>query len=158
MQRYRQVRYLREEGVAGFHRDLMLWAGQLAQFPDSYSFKRRFLNGLPVEHQHHLALFEGITPEHSSITDIVLRARRLEKTLIFMRSGRMPDRYSAQSPVTALAAADTSQGTTIPHTSPREAAAPIYCAHSAAPKSAPNRGTESPTAASTHGSRICRTE
>jgi Zinc knuckle len=114
MQWYMQVRYLREEGVVGFYHDLMLWAGRLAQFPDPYSFKRRLLNGLPAEYRHHLTLFDGITPEHSSITDIVLRAQCLEKTLTSMRSG------CVQNPTTVTPATDTLQRPTTSRTRPCE--------------------------------------
>jgi hypothetical protein len=74
MERYMQVRFSRDEGVMGFHRDLLTWAGRLAQYPDPYSFKRRLLNGLPDEYRHHLALYDGISAEHSSIDEIVQKA------------------------------------------------------------------------------------
>jgi hypothetical protein len=112
MQRYTQVRFSRDEGVTGFHSDLMLWAGRLAQFPDIYSFKRRLLNGLPFEYRQHLALYDGITAEHSSIDEILLRARRLERTLSALssiRSSRGSDRNTAATeaspPRTAIVSA-----------------------------------------------------
>jgi hypothetical protein len=111
-----QVRYSCEEGVAGFYHDLMMWAGRLAQFPDAYSFKRRLLNGLLAEYRHHLALFAGIMPKHSSITDIVQQAHHLEKTLSSLKLGHVLNHYSAQSPVTALTAADAPQRTPNSHT------------------------------------------
>jgi hypothetical protein len=95
MQRYTQVRFSREEGVTAFYRELMMWAGRLAQYPDPYSFKRRLLNGLPSEFRHHLALYNGISAEHSSIDDIVREARHLEKTLISLRSGRNNEKQPA---------------------------------------------------------------
>jgi hypothetical protein len=69
----------------GFHRDLLTWAGRLAQYLDPYSFKRRLLNGLPDEYRHHLALYDGISAEHSSIDEIMQKARQLEKSLISLR-------------------------------------------------------------------------
>jgi len=77
-----------------FYRELLMWAGRLAQYPDPYSFKRRLLNGMPAEYKHHLALYEGISAEHSSIDDIVRRARHLEKTLISLGSGKSTGRQS----------------------------------------------------------------
>jgi hypothetical protein len=86
MQRYMQVKFSCDEGVMAFYRELLMWAGQLAQYPDQYSFKRRLLNGMPAKYKHHLALYEGISAEHSSIDDIVRRAQHLEKTLISLGS------------------------------------------------------------------------
>ena len=96
MQRYAQVHFSREEGVMAFYRDLLMWAGRLAQYPDQYSFKRRLLNGMPSEYRHHLALYEGVSAEHSSIDDIVRKARHLEKTLITLKSGRGADKQHTQ--------------------------------------------------------------
>jgi hypothetical protein len=57
-----------------FYRDLLMWARRLAQYPDPYSFKRRLLNGMPSEYRQHLALYDSISAEHSSIDDIVQKA------------------------------------------------------------------------------------
>jgi hypothetical protein len=66
-----QVQFSCDKGIMGFHCDLLTWAGRLAQYPDPYSFKRRLFNELPDKYQHHLALYNGISAEHSSIDDIV---------------------------------------------------------------------------------------
>ena len=96
IRRYAQVKFSYEEGVAGFHRELMIWAGRLTQYPDEYSFKRRLLNGLPVEYRHHLALYDGISAENSSIDDIVRKARHLEKTLTSLKLGQGNERTGGQ--------------------------------------------------------------
>jgi hypothetical protein len=103
MQCYVQIQFSSEEGVTAFHYELMLWAGQLAQYPDKYSFKRRLINRLPSEYWQHLKLYDDIAAEHSSIDNIVLKAQYLERTLISMRSGCRIERYSAQSPATPIA-------------------------------------------------------
>ena len=71
-----------------------MWAGRLTQYPDEYSFKRRLLNGLPSDLRYHLALYDGVSAEHSSINEIVSKARHLEKTLISIRSGRRTEGQS----------------------------------------------------------------
>jgi len=71
MQRYNQVWFSSDEGIMAFYHDLLMWAGRLAQYPDQYSFKRRLFNGMPEEYQHHLALFKGISAEHSSLDAIL---------------------------------------------------------------------------------------
>ena len=91
-----QVRFLCDEGIMGFYRDLLTWARRLAQYLDPYSFKRRLFNGLPDEYWHHLALYNGILAEHSLIDDIMQNARQLEKTLISLRAVQVLRRMSGQ--------------------------------------------------------------
>jgi hypothetical protein len=102
MDRYMQVRFSCDEGVIGFHHDLLTWARRLTQYLDPYSFKRRLLNGLLDEYRHHLALYNGILAEHSSIDEIMQKARQLEKTLILLRAVRGPRRMSGQHTSTQL--------------------------------------------------------
>ena len=87
IQQYGQVRFSSEEGVAAFHRELMLWAGRLAQYLDEYSFKRRLFNGLPADYRQHLALYDGVSAENSSIDEIMRKARHLEKITTLLRVG-----------------------------------------------------------------------
>ncbi|KAI0281506.1 hypothetical protein BC826DRAFT_875195, partial [Russula brevipes] len=47
---------------------------------------------LPTEYRNHLALYEGISAEHSSIDEIVQKARRYEKILVTLRPGRTGER------------------------------------------------------------------
>ena len=49
---------------------------------------------MPAEYQHHLALYDGISAEHSSIDDIMQKAQQLEKTLILLKIGRNTDKLS----------------------------------------------------------------
>jgi hypothetical protein len=92
MQSYMRVRFSTDEGVMAFYRELMMLAGRLAQYPDPYSFRRRLLNGMPEDYRRYLALYKGVSAEHSSIDDIVQNARTYEKTIASWRSGRTTDR------------------------------------------------------------------
>ena len=71
MQCYMQAKFSHEDGVMAFYCDLLMWARQLAQYPDQYSFKKRLLKRMPAEYQHHLVLYDGISAKHSLIDDIV---------------------------------------------------------------------------------------
>ena len=71
MEEYLNVKYSEAEGILGFHCDLVMWAGRLAQHPDDYSFKRRIMNGLPSDCLYHLTMYDKLTAKHSSIEDIV---------------------------------------------------------------------------------------
>jgi hypothetical protein len=104
MQRYTQIQFSCEDGVIAFHHKLMLWAGQLAQYPDKYSFRRHLFGSLPMEYQQHLVLYEGISAKHSSIDDILLKVQHLKKTLILMREGCGFKGQSTQSHATPAVA------------------------------------------------------
>jgi len=71
MEEYLNVKYLKAEGILGFHRNLVMWAGQLAQYPDNYSFKQRIMNGLPSNCLYHLTMYNKLIAKHSSMEDIV---------------------------------------------------------------------------------------
>ena len=101
MQWYMQVRFSCKEGITAFHHKLLMWAGQLAQYPDPYSFKRILLNGMPAEYRHHLVLFKGVSAENSSIDEIVQKVQQLERTLISLKSGQGLEKHSEQVATTA---------------------------------------------------------
>jgi hypothetical protein len=101
MQSYMRVRFSPDEGVMAFYRELMMLAGRLAQYPDPYSFKRRLLNGMPEDYRRYLALYKGVSAEHSSIDDIVQIARLYERTMATWRSGRASEKrpdYKSTTP------------------------------------------------------------
>jgi hypothetical protein len=92
MQQYINICYSCEEGIMAFYRELLMWAGQLTEYPDPYSFWRKLFRGLPFEYRQHLALYNGISPETSTIDNIVQWARNLEVTLILLKTGQGPER------------------------------------------------------------------
>jgi len=46
MQHYMNIKYTQEVGITTFYSELLQWAGQLAEYPDVYSFKRRIFGSL----------------------------------------------------------------------------------------------------------------
>ena len=91
VRKYAQVKYSQEEGITAFHHELLLWASRLAQYLDKYSFKWKLLNGLPLELHYHLALYEGVMAEHSTIMEIVSKGRHVEMTFNALKSGCKSD-------------------------------------------------------------------
>jgi len=92
MQHYMNIKYTQEVGITTFYSELLQWAGRLAEYPDVYSFKRRIFGSLPGEFRQHLALFKNISPEISTIDQIVQETRHLEQTLTSLKVGRSTDR------------------------------------------------------------------
>jgi len=97
MGHYEQISYLRKDGVFGFYRELRTWAARIAQYPDLYSFKRKLFNRLLDNYRCHLVIYDKISAEHSTLDEIVGRARDLEKVLASVEPGRGPDRQGMQS-------------------------------------------------------------
>lgn len=95
--KYAQIRYSKEDGVHGFYRELLLWAGRLAQYPDPYSFRRRLFTGLPADIRLHVALYKGVSAENSSMQDIVHHAREYEKIQATIGLGRPPSQEDPRS-------------------------------------------------------------
>jgi len=101
MQHYMNIKYTQEVGITTFYSKLLQWAGQLAEYPDVYSFKRRIFRSLPGKFCQHLALFKNISSEISTIDQIVQETQYLEQTLTSLKVGcstnRQPVLADAQS-------------------------------------------------------------
>ena len=64
--------------------------------PRPDSFKRTLFEGMPDGYKYHLALYDGISAKHSSLDDILERARHYERTLTSLRAGRRIERQQDQ--------------------------------------------------------------
>ncbi|KIO00643.1 hypothetical protein M404DRAFT_29338 [Pisolithus tinctorius Marx 270] len=73
-----RTRYEYEKGALAFYNDLKRRAHRMVQPPDDYSFRRKFLCGLP--HMIIKSIFEarGISAEHSTIEEILEEVHRME--------------------------------------------------------------------------------
>lgn len=71
IQSYMHVQFLLDKGMMAFYYKLIMLVGQLTQYPNPYSFRRRLLNGMPKDYCHYLNLYKGISVEHSLIDDII---------------------------------------------------------------------------------------
>jgi len=96
MEEYLNIKYSKEEGILGFHRDLIMWARRLSQYPDDYSFKRRIMNSLPSDCLYHLTMYNKLTAEHSSMEDIMRQARHYEQTQASLKVGHNIKRQPSQ--------------------------------------------------------------
>jgi hypothetical protein len=93
MQSYMRIWFSLDEGVMAFYCELMMLAGWLAQYPDPCLFRRRLLNSMPEDYHCYLALYKGISAEHSLINDIVQNACVYEKTIALWKSGQASERW-----------------------------------------------------------------
>ena len=68
---YDRTRFSHEKGALAFYNDLKCRARRMVQPPDDYSFRRKFLHGLP--HLIIKSIFEacGISAKHSTIEEIL---------------------------------------------------------------------------------------
>lgn len=78
-QAYDQVKYKRSEGVQAYHLELEMKARMLIVSPDGYSFKSRFIQGLPDDIHNTLILQEHMTAEHNTIDQLIEVVYRIEE-------------------------------------------------------------------------------
>ena len=75
---YDHTRFSHEKGALAFYNNLKCCACRMVQSPDDYSFRRKFLCGLP--HSIIKSIFEahGISTEHSTIKEILEEVQCME--------------------------------------------------------------------------------
>ncbi|KAJ3767868.1 hypothetical protein FB446DRAFT_651431 [Lentinula raphanica] len=76
-QRFEEVEYDPEKGVRDFYSTLVRWASRMTQPPNTYAFKKRFLDGLPFDMVKRL-IDKGAVPEYAKINTIVKAVERIE--------------------------------------------------------------------------------
>ncbi|KAJ3717171.1 hypothetical protein C8R42DRAFT_724803 [Lentinula raphanica] len=76
-QRYEEVVYDPDKGVRDYYATLDRWAARMPQPPNQYSFRKRFLDGLPMDMVKKL-IDNGAVPEYAGIQTIVKAVKRLE--------------------------------------------------------------------------------
>ncbi|KIK22289.1 hypothetical protein PISMIDRAFT_102694 [Pisolithus microcarpus 441] len=76
--KYDRTRFEYDKGALAYYNDLKCRAHRMVQPPNDYSFRRKFLQGLP--HSIIKSIFEahGISAEHSTIEEILEEVRRME--------------------------------------------------------------------------------
>ncbi|KAJ3751651.1 hypothetical protein EV360DRAFT_16955, partial [Lentinula raphanica] len=76
-QRYEEVVYDPDKGVRDYYATLDRWAARMPQPPNQYSFRKRFLDGLPMDMVKKL-IDNGAVPEYAGIQTIVKAVKHLE--------------------------------------------------------------------------------
>ena len=69
-----------DKGVLAFYNELMWQADHMVEPPDSYSFRRKYLGGLPQTIIKTALEAHGISAEHSSIEEILDKVKHVEST------------------------------------------------------------------------------
>src|SRR5215471_233719 len=75
--RFEEVLYTPDKGVKDYYSNLTRWASRMPQPPNAYSFRKRFLNGLPNEIIGKM-IERGAVPEYASIRTMVKTVQRIE--------------------------------------------------------------------------------
>ena len=83
--KYNDLTFKAESGVMGFYYDLERYSKRMVQIPNPYSFRTRFMFGLPRSISNEV-LTKGITAEKSSLDDIVMAAHEVEEAMCFPRA------------------------------------------------------------------------
>ena len=75
---YDRTKYSADKGVLAFYNELTRRADRMVEPPDSYSFRRKYLGGLPQTIVKTALEARGISTEHSSIEEILDEVKRVE--------------------------------------------------------------------------------
>ncbi|PPQ66679.1 hypothetical protein CVT24_008832 [Panaeolus cyanescens] len=78
---FKKAKYSVATGVQGFYDLLLDFAQSMSVYPDEYSLKEAFLDGIPDSMGTYLITEVGLSPEMHSIEDFVLYAKRREERL-----------------------------------------------------------------------------
>jgi hypothetical protein len=110
--KYNDLTFKADNGVMGFYYDLERYSKRMVQAPDPYSFRTRFMFGLPRSISNEV-LAKGYTAEKSSLDSIVTAARDVEEAMKVQKryDARRNIMYKAASTVPKVPAATTSSRT-----------------------------------------------
>ena len=75
---YDRTKYSTDKRVLAFYNELMQRADRMVEPPDSYSFRRKYLGGLPQTIVKTVLEVCGISTEHSSIEEILDKVKRVK--------------------------------------------------------------------------------
>ena len=75
---YNRTKYSADKGVLAFYNELMQQADRMVEPPDSYSFRRKYLGGLPQTIVKTALEVCRISTEHSSIEEILDEVKHAE--------------------------------------------------------------------------------
>ena len=87
--KYNDLQFKADNGVMGFYYDLERYSKRMVQAPDPYSFRTRFMFGLPRFISNEV-LAKGYTAEKSSLDELVTVARDIEEAV------KVQKRYDAR--------------------------------------------------------------
>ena len=75
---YNCMRYSAEKGALAFFNDMKQCAHRMVEPPDDYSFRRKFIRGLPHSIIKTVLEAQGIMVEHSTMDEILNEVKRME--------------------------------------------------------------------------------
>src|SRR5262249_46356199 len=79
--KYENTRYAKSTGALAYYNELDRHANRMIVRPDSYSFRRKFLFGLPQEMVETLVKSRGVTAEHTPLEEMLEEAKQVESNI-----------------------------------------------------------------------------
>jgi len=96
VQSYYRVKYSEDKGVYSYIRELKKKANRLTSKPDEFTFRERFIDGLPDRVVDKMNDRYDITAESSTIDQMIAAIRRIEKSSVYCK--RVRERRRAHRP------------------------------------------------------------
>ncbi|KAF9251459.1 hypothetical protein L218DRAFT_1010514, partial [Marasmius fiardii PR-910] len=75
--KFDKVKYEPSKGIKDYYNTLVRWGSRMTNPPDKYTFKRRFVNGLPKDIVKEM-IDIGAVPEYATVDTMVRAVRRIE--------------------------------------------------------------------------------
>ena len=79
--KFRGTRYLKAKGALAFYNDLNWYADRMIACPDDYTFKRKFLLGLPQDLVENLFKSWKVSAEHTPLKVLLHEVKAMESAL-----------------------------------------------------------------------------
>ena len=80
-EKFYSVRYSKQKGALAFYNDLNRHADRMVRRPDNYTFKRKFLLGLPHELVEKLYTSRRVTAEHTPLNRLLHEVKAMESSM-----------------------------------------------------------------------------
>ncbi|KAG6914112.1 hypothetical protein DXG01_002367 [Tephrocybe rancida] len=78
---FRKAVYIIEDDVQGYYDSLLNHAQNMAEYPDEYTIREKFLDGIPSDMLIALIRDGGLSPEVNTVEDFVSEAKAYETSL-----------------------------------------------------------------------------
>lgn len=111
-EKFEAVRFDNKTGTAAYFGELRKFATRMVAHPDPYTFRRRFLNGLPRSIVMELTRGRGLSAENSSIDELLHEAIAIENAIQYLEAYDRVSRTNTTRTVTTGTSLSASSGTT----------------------------------------------
>src|ERR1700720_885441 len=94
---YQKTKFSKAKGALAYYNELKHHANRMAQPPDEYSMKRKFLGGPPVDLIENLFKSRCVTTEHTPIDKLLCEVKGMESSIQAIQNYRSDQMATSKS-------------------------------------------------------------